>query len=1450
MSKKTSRDEIVKNEQAKEEERKSHQELQVFFSQTIDGCFFMMLDEPVWWNDTAVKEPILDYVFAHQHLTQVNDALLAQYGATREQMLSLTPNDLFAHNRVYGRKLWRKLFDVGKIQLESDERKLDGTPMWIAGEYIALSDSEERITGYFGIQRDVTERKQAEMEIARVNRALRMLSDVNRTVIYAADETALLYDVCRIAVEGGGYLMAWVGFAEQDKAKTVRPVTHAGFEEGYLESLNLTWAENGRGDDPVGTAIRTGQLSVVRNLSDQQGDDDWPKTAVQRGYKSMIALPLNSEGRVLGTFNIYAGEADAFDDREVEILEELAADLAFGITALHNQAKRDQAEEALRESEERYRLIAENTADTIAIFDLDLKPTYISPSVLKLRGYTVQEALAQSLDQIVTSESFQKAQDALVEQMLLEAAGTADPSRTVLLELEEYCKDGSTIWIEISASFLRDTNLAPTGILTVTRDITERKRAEDALRQRELHAQSLVRLSRRLEQAQTYAEVLDAGATEVRNTIGYQNLWIYLLSEDKTTYRALMAGGPMMEVILSDEGAATLTITGDPMLEAIAEAREIVLVEDARTDKRTNKEIVAQLGNRTIINIPILLFDRHLGTVGTGTFGDEGIRIPTQPEQEYLIAVASHFAVSLDRIHSLTERERANSALRKSEERYRIVADNTYDWEFWINPSGQFLYNSPSCQRITGYTVDQFMREPDLLHRIVHPEDYEQFLRHEQRVAETKLPDEIEFRILHADGSVRYIGHACQQIYDERGQYLGVRGSNRDITERKQAEEALRVSEERFSKAFHLSPMGIAIFRAADGQFVDVNDVFLQVSGYGREEVIGHTAVELQLYANPEERDFILQTLQEKGTLETFEFQTRSKSGEIGVGLSATTEITLGGGKHYLSLILDITERKQAEGDLRKLSHAIEQSPVAIIITDTDGAIEYVNPNFTQLSGYARDETIGKNPRLLKSGETTLDEYQRLWDTITQGGSWQGEFHNKKKTGELYWVSASISPVLDAQGNIKNFVGVQEDITARKQRERALEALVTVALALRVASSRDEVVHVVVNQVYELLRSGNVALLLHYLQDDELDVTAVRGPWEQWPSLRFPLGEEISNRVIATGQPYINDDVRTDALLYRPDLIGNLVAVACVPLIAENEVIGVLWVGQQSPIGSHDLQLLNTIADMAATAIRRAVLHEQTQRYAAQLEARVAERTHELAKANEQLLELDQLKTKFVSNVSHELRTPITSLQLYLELIKQGKPEKREQYIDILRQQSNRLARLVEDILDLSRLELGANRTSFAPVNLNQLVAQIITIYQAIAENANLRLAFEPGPDLPPVIGEANQLAQVVTNLVANALNYTMRGSIQVWTHLEDDSVCLDVTDTGLGINPEDVPHLFERFYRGKYVSQGDIPGTGLGLAIVKEIVDVHGGSIAVDSQLGKGTTFSVRLPFAAFQDE
>lgn len=348
--------------------------------------------------------------------------------------------------------------------------------------FVAERNNNLEIIGALAIGRDITEHKQAELVIAHANRTLRMLSETNQALIHITDESILLNEICRIAVEVGGYRMAWVGFAEHNEAKTVRPMAHAGFESGYIETLKITWADEDRGRGPSGTAIRTGQPYIVHNIESESCFTLWKERAIERGYKSFIALPLICEGQTLGVIAIYSGETSAICEKEAEMLKELADDLAFGLTALHTRAKREIAEKALRESEERYRIIAENTADTISVLDLNLAYTYISPSVLKLRGFSADEAIKQSLDLVFTPASLQKVHKTFAEHMALEAGKDADPYRSETLELEEYCKDGSTIWVEISVSFLRDANLGSTGLLTVTRDITERKRAEEKLR--------------------------------------------------------------------------------------------------------------------------------------------------------------------------------------------------------------------------------------------------------------------------------------------------------------------------------------------------------------------------------------------------------------------------------------------------------------------------------------------------------------------------------------------------------------------------------------------------------------------------------------------------------------------------------------------------------------------------------------------------------------------------------------------------------------------------------------------------------------------------------------------------------------------------------------------------------------------------------------------------------
>lgn len=221
------------------------------------------------------------------------------------------------------------------------------------------------------------------------------------------------------------------------------------------------------------------------------------------------------------------------------------------------------------------------------------------------------------------------------------------------------------------------------GIARIAPLFAEQKKTEETLREQEHYAQSLLRLSRKLERAQTYDEALNAARDEVKTIIGYQDVWAYIFTEDKKYARMLVARGPIVEKLMSEKDEVlTLTIQGDPMLEEIAEAKDIVVVENAHTDERTDKKIVERLGICTLVNIPIFLMDKHLGSMGTCTFDDQGVRVPTKSERDYLVALASHMAVTLDRIHLLTERKKAEEELKKHRERLEeLVRERTAELE-------------------------------------------------------------------------------------------------------------------------------------------------------------------------------------------------------------------------------------------------------------------------------------------------------------------------------------------------------------------------------------------------------------------------------------------------------------------------------------------------------------------------------------------------------------------------------------------------------------------------------------------------------------------------------------------------------------------------------------------------------------------------------------------------
>ncbi len=303
-----------------------------------------------------------------------------------------------------------------------------------------------------------------------------------------------------------------------------------------------------------------------------------------------------------------------------------------------------------------------------------------------------------------------------------------------------------------------------------------------------------------------------------------------------------------------------------------------------------------------------------------------------------------------------------------------------------------------------------------------------------------------------------------------------------------------------------------------------------------------------------------------------------------------------------------------------------------------------------------------------------------------------------------------------------------------------------------------------------------------------------------------------------------------------------------VPVLTSDTCLGVLYALDEE---NHDYQeadvaFLQALANQAAAAIQTAYLYQEIQFYVKDLEARVANRTEALTQANTRLLEIGRLRTKFMHDVSHELRTPITTFKLYLKLLKSGKATQKDRYLNVLQQTSERLERLIEGVLQLSRLEMDKTKLNFTQVDLNELVSNVfLSTFEESARAANISLTFEPSPSPSAVWGDATQLSEAISCLLVNAITYTREGEVVVRTmpDLENNQVLLKVSDTGIGIAEEDQPHLFEPFYRGKQVSQLTIPGMGIGLTMLKEILDMHEGEVRFDSELNVGTTFTIKLP-------
>jgi signal transduction histidine kinase len=470
----------------------------------------------------------------------------------------------------------------------------------------------------------------------------------------------------------------------------------------------------------------------------------------------------------------------------------------------------------------------------------------------------------------------------------------------------------------------------------------------------------------------------------------------------------------------------------------------------------------------------------------------------------------------------------------------------------------------------------------------------------------------------------------------------------------------------------------------------------------------------------------------------------------------------------------------------------------------------------------------------------------------------------KQLTDEAEKIAAgqrSVKVEIDSRDEIGRLANsFNEMVTSLQENEAALErkvvetrTLYEIGQEITAQVAFEPILHLIVERARELLHAEMSLLALRQEGSDTFERKAYSGTVpEALAGVRFRPGEGFGGRVAATGMPIVVGDYveeYPDSPFLEIVKEADVRSGVAVPLKARDVVIGVLYVRSRAPhqFGAEDQQLLSALANQAALAIEQARLYEATKRHAEELEQRVEERTQALQAANLQLEAASRHKSQFLANMSHELRTPLNAILGYTELILDeiyGEvPGTIREVLGRVDKSGRHLLGLINDVLDISKIEAGELSLSLNDYSMKEVVHTVFTSVESLAAEKKLGLKVTVAPDLSPGRGDERRIAQVLLNLVGNAIKFTEVGEVRIQAQASDGAFLVSVADTGSGIALDDQQKIFEEFQQIDNSITKTKGGTGLGLAIAKRIIEMHGGRIWVESTPGQGSTFSFTVP-------
>jgi PAS domain S-box-containing protein len=701
----------------------------------------------------------------------------------------------------------------------------------------------------------------------------------------------------------------------------------------------------------------------------------------------------------------------------------------------------ESTEEKLKKSEEKYRKLVESVNDVIYEIDANGTIKFVSPSVIKVLGYTVEEVTGRNLFEFVYSED--------VPGIMNSLKNLSDKEYNYL-EYRYLRKDGSIHWVRSSTSSIFEDGVmvGGTGILT---DITDRRIAQEKIEKLSRLYLVISHVNQAIIRIRDKVKLMHEVCRIAIEYGKFRMAWIGLIDEETQLVKPVVAWGfengylsviPQISVSDVPEGQG-------PTGTAIREGKHYVC-DNTESDPRLGpwREEALMRGYYSSISLPLKQFGKIFGAFSlyssaAGFFNQEEIGL--------LDEIADEIGFAFESIETENERRVAEEQLRKLSQAVEqspvsiIIADLHGNIEY---------VNSKACET-TGYTPEELLgRNPRLFKSGETPTpEYHELWR---KISSGKEWHGV-FHNKRKNGELFWESSTISPIIDKNGistHYLAV---NEDITESKLAEESLILSEANLNYAQELAGMGswdfnlitnkinwsrnnYRLFGIEPGQMEITNDFFLS-------------------RIHPEDLPLIEQNLQvmkrtRRSTI--IDIRLITPDGKIKwiqnhIVPAYKDDMLIA----FNGVNIDITEKIQKDEAIQKLSMAVEQSPVSIVITDLNANIEYVNPAFENITMYTSEEVIGRNIKILKSGKTDKTIYEKLWKTIKRGEEWNGEWMNKKKNGELFWEKISITPIHNENGKTSNYLAVKQDITLSKQAEQEISEL-NANLELKIAERTSE----------------------------------------------------------------------------------------------------------------------------------------------------------------------------------------------------------------------------------------------------------------------------------------------------------------------------------------------------------------------------------------------------------